>query len=462
MVEQFDAIVIGAGISGETCAHRLRIGGMHVALIERESIGGECAYWAAIPTAMLLGPANAGWRAQALAGIASPAIASPRSLTSSEILFSALDEDAQIEAIEQEGGAFIRGAASFIGRGEVAVGERTLQAPHIVIATGSDPSIPRIPGLQEIGFWTSRDATTAEAVPQHVIILGGEGQAVEIGQMFRLYGANVTIITHRDHLLADEDQAIGDLLAQRLRHQGIRVEMNRNVVRLGRNDDHACVATLDDTTEIHAQALVVATRRHPRTDGLHTERVGIQGDTTGIVVDETCRAADGIWAIGAVTSAGRLSHMAQYQARLAADDILGRPHPAQYLSVPRVYYTDPQIAATGMTTAQAHEKHPNEIVSVSIDLRERKSHPASAHRPESGKLTLIAETTRATLVGAWAAATEASDWIQPAAQAIRSEIPLSVLHDTFEQFPPSGEAYISATDQLIGMIAAHNALAVKR
>lgn len=154
--------------------------------------------------------------------------------------------------------------------------------------------------------------------------------------------------------------------------------------------------------------------------------------------------------------------MAQYQARLAADDILGRPHPAQYLSVPRVYYIDPQIAATGLTNAQAHEKYAKEIVSISVDLREKLTHPASAHRPESGKLTLIAEAKHSTLVGAWAAATEASEWIQPAILAIRSEIPLGVLRDTFEQFPPSGEAYISATDQLIEAIAAHNASAEKQ
>ena len=274
-IEHYDAIVIGAGISGETCAHRLRIGGMLVALVERDSIGGECAYWAAIPTALLLGPANARWRAQALSGIASPAIASPRSLTTSEILYSSLGEAAQIDAIEKESGAFIRGNASFIGRDQIAVNGRTLQAPRIVIATGSDPSIPQIPGLLDIGFWTAREATTAEAIPQSVIILGGEGQALEIGQMFRLYGANVSIITHRNHLLADEDPAIGELLAQRLTRQGIRVEMSHNVERFGREEDHACVATLDDTTEVHAQALVVATRRHPRTDGLNLERVGI-------------------------------------------------------------------------------------------------------------------------------------------------------------------------------------------
>ena len=459
MIEHFDAIVIGAGISGETCAHRLRLGGMHVALVEREHIGGECAYWASMSTSTLLGPANANWRAQALSGIASPAIASPRSLTSSEILLSSLDENTQIDAIVKEGGTFMHGEAHFIGHDQIEVDHRQLQAPHIVIASGSAPSTPQIPGLSEVGFWTTREATTATAIPQSIIILGGEAQAIEIGQMFRLYGAEVNLITRRNHLLADENPEIGKLLAQHLRRQGVRVVLGRTVLKVGRDDDHACVVTLDDGNEVHAQALVVAPRRHPRTQGLGLEMVGIEPGVSGIVVDGTCRAAEGVWAVGSVTGIAQLSHMAQYQARVAADDILGQPHPAQYHSVPRVLYCDPQIAVTGWTGRRADGKRSPEIVSVSVDLHEKKSHPTSARLAESGKLTLFADTTRGTLIGAWAAAIEASDWIQLAVLAIRSEIRLDVLRDTLEQFPPFGEIYLSAVDQLLIAIAHRRQLA---
>lgn len=460
MIEQFDAIVIGAGISGETCAHRLRMGGLRVALVESELIGGECAFWASIPTATLLGPANVRWRALALSGIASPAMASPRSLTASEILFSSLDEAAQIDAIEKEGGAFIRGEAHFIRRGQLEVDGRQLQAPKIVIATGSEPSIPEIPGLAGSGYWTNREATMAEAVPQSVVVLGGEAQAIELGQMFRLYGAEVSLITRRNHLLADEDAAIGKLLAQRLRRQGVRVVLGRRVMRIGSDEDHAFMVILDDNTEVHAQALVVATKRHPRTHALKLDAVGIQASASGIAVDEFCRATDGVWAIGAVTGSGQLSHMAQYQARIAADDILGQPHPASYLSVPRVFYTDPQIAATGWTKTHSRGKQPDDIVSVAVELSEKKTHPTSARRAESGRLTLFADATRGTLIGAWAFAAEASEWIQLAVLAIRSEIPLGVLRDTLEQFPPFGEVYLSAVDQLLVDIAKHRKPAV--
>lgn len=451
--ERYDAIVIGAGISGETCVHRLARGGMRVALVEAERIGGECAYWASIPTTSLLGPANARWRAEALAGMASPAIASPRSLTPSEILFSALDESAQVSAIEKEGGVFIRGKAQFVRPNQIEVhavrGVQRLQAPHIVVATGSVPAIPQIPGMTDIGYWTNREATTAAAIPQQLAILGGESQAIEIAQMFRLYGADVTLITRRERLLVDEDPEIGALLARRLERQGIRIVTGRHVIHVGRDADHPCVLALDDETEVHTQRLVVATKRRPRMHGLHLGKAGVRYRDSGITINETCRAADGVWAIGAVTGVGRLSHMAQYQARIAADDILGQSHAAHYASVPRILYTDPQVAVTGQTMAYMTQAEAARVVWVAVALNEKKMYPTTVRQPESGRLTLYADTDRGTLVGAWAIATEASEWIQLAMYAIRAEIPLNVLRDTLEQFPPFGEIYLSAIDQLV-------------
>lgn len=453
MTRHFDAIIIGAGISGETCAHRLREGGMRIALVEAEHIGGECAYWASIPTMSLLGPANARWRAGALAGIASPAIASPRSLTPSEILFSALDESAQISAIEKEGGTYIRGSARFAQHDQIEVdvdgAVEQLQAPHIVVATGSVPAIPHIPGLSDIGYWTTREATTAAAIPQQLTILGGEGQAIEIAQMFRLYGADVTLVTRRQHLLVAEDPAVGKLLARGLHRQGIRVVTGHRVLHVGRDADHPCVLRLDDDTEIHTQRLVVATSRRPRIHGLRHAKAGVRYRDAGITINETCQAAEGIWAIGAVTGIGQLSHMAQYQARLAADDILGWPHAAHYTSVPRILYTDPQVAVTGRTTAQMTGEEAAHVTSVTVELNEKKVYPTTTQQPESGRLTLYADIDRGTLVGAWAIATEASEWIQLAAYAIRSGISLDVLQDMLEQFPPFGEIYLSAIDQLV-------------
>jgi dihydrolipoamide dehydrogenase len=211
----------------------------------------------------------------------------------------------------------------------------------------------------------------------------------------------------------------------------------------------------DDDTEINTQRLVVATRRHPRIQGLHLANAGVRYRDSGIIIDETCRAAEGVWAIGAVTGIGQLSHIAQYQARIAADDVLGQPHMAHYDSVPRILYTDPQIAVTGRTTAQMVEEEAARVVSVAVELNEKKTHLPTVRQPENGRLTLYANVDRGTLVGAWAIATEASEWIQLAVYAIRSETSLDVLRDTLEQFPPFGEIYLSAIDQLLTACATH-------
>jgi dihydrolipoamide dehydrogenase len=205
---------------------------------------------------------------------------------------------------------------------------------------------------------------------------------------------------------------------------------------------------LDDDSQVRGQALVVATGRRPRTAGLGLDRAGVQVGSQGIVINETCRASEGIWAVGDVTGIMPLSHMAQYQARLAADDMLGHPHPAHYHSVPRVLFTDPQVAATGWTKSQSDINQSADIRSVSVELKERASHLTSARKDIGGKLTLSADTTRGVLVSAWAVAAEASEWIQLAMLAIRAEIPLGILRDVLEQYPTFGEVYLSALDQL--------------
>jgi dihydrolipoamide dehydrogenase len=453
MSQRFDAIVIGAGISGETCAHRLSHAGMRVALIERDRIGGETAYWASIPSAPLFGPANPRWRAQQAAGIASPAIGWPRSLLSREAVLRYVQEAAQIDALAREGGAFFSAEARLAGPGRVEVGAQQLEAAHIVIATGSAPRIPAIPGLATVGFWTNREATLSLSVPPTVVMLGGEAQAIELGQMFRLSGADVTLITQHAGLVRHEDPEIGQLLVQHLQQHGIRVLLGRAVVRAERADDEGCALTLDDGSLARGHQVVVASGRIPRTDGLGLEQAGVQlGPRGGVLVDECCRAAAGVWAVGDVTGVVPLSHVAQYQARVAADAILGRVNPADYVAVPRVYFTDPQVAATGLTRAQIRQQGLNALA-VTMDLaepRERRGHSPAAHQLTGERLTLHADRMRGILVGAWAVAPEAGEWIQFAALAIRAAIPLAVARDMLEQFPAFGDVYLSAIDRLTG------------
>lgn len=465
-IQRYDAIIIGSGIGGGTCAHRLRGGGMRVALIERERIGGETARWASIPSATLLGPANLLWRMREAAGAISPSLTGASDEVENEALkgepLEQLTDEAQAEHLRHEGMDVYRGAATITGHGRVEVGGQTLKSERIVIATGSEPYIPAIEGLANSGYWTAREAVTFSSLPQHVVILTGMGtHAIELAQMFRMYSSEVTMVAATERLIPQEDPEVGDLMAERLHQSAVRVLLGRSARKVEPGPEETRVVTLDDGRVVRGEALVVAMGRTPRVAGLGLERMGIKMSGQGIQVDPYCRAAAGIWAIGDVTGSGSYVHMAQYQARVAADDILGHPHPASYLSVPRITFTDPLVAATGLTQAQAREQG-IDVNSVTVDLSHVTIHPdlptthtqsglpIAEHRAAGGKLTLHADRGRGTLIGAWAMAPNAGDWIQHAVFAIRAETPLAVLHDMFEQFPTFSEVYLGAVEQLMG------------
>jgi len=448
MSEQFDAVVIGAGIAGETCIRRLHSAGLRVALVERDRIGGECAFWARIPSKTLFGPANESWRAQQIAGIHSPAVGGPRDLIHGDSLNSTSDDRVEAEALQRTGISLIRGDTRVLKPGQIRVADRLLRTPHLIIATGSAPHPPAIDGLAKVAYWTNREALRYQAIPQHVVVLGGEAQAIELAQMFRVYGAEVTLITEASRLIVHEDADIGNHMARHLHESGIRVVLGQTIRQIVQNGDEDYITTLQNGSALHSQALVVAGSRVARTDVLAGGLTGVRTSDRGIQVDEYCRAAEGIWAIGDVTGVSPLSHLAQYQAHLAADDILGQTHPARYLSVPRLYFTEPQVAATGLTLAEVNEQQ-LEVSSVSVELKAAISHPhAQSTAEEHGKLTLYADRQRGILVGAWAIAPDAGQWIQLAVLAIGAVVPLAILHDTLEQFPGFSEPYRSAIDQL--------------
>lgn len=453
--ETYDAVVIGAGIGGATCAQRLCAGGLRVALVERDRLGGETAYWAAIPSRTLLGPANPLWRMQVAAGIASPSVAGPGSGASANHLphLDLLDDAAQVERLEQQGIRFLRGAATLTGPGRIQVGAHTLATRHCVIATGRQPNVPTIDGLAQAGYWTPRDAATSAALPTSVVMLGARGSLmIELAQRFRLYGANVTLVVSADRLVPQEDAAVGALLMEYLTRSGVRVALGRTAVRVERDAQGLRTVTLDDGTQVQSEGVLVEPERAPRLEGLGLERAGVQTTRRGIQTDAYCRAADGIWAVGDVTGVASSLHMTQYQARLAADDILGHPHPAHYESVPRITFAQPQIAATGLTLDQAQARGV-EVVSYTAELITAASTGIARQQkrtlPElNGRLTLHADRARGVLIGAWAVDANAGEWIQLAALAIRAGVPLSVLHDTLEQFPTFSEVYLAALDQL--------------
>ncbi|QBD78501.1 NAD(P)/FAD-dependent oxidoreductase [Ktedonosporobacter rubrisoli] len=446
-VEQFDAVIVGAGPGGEVAAIRLRGQGLRVALIERELIGGECGYWACVPSKTLLRVTTAVSEVRHIAGLKPPPIDWGAVSGYRDYMVRDFDDRQQVQEYEQKGITFIRGEAHLKGPGRLEVAKRIVETPHIIIATGSQPRIPAIEGLEQAGYWTNRQATAFTQVPESVVILGGSAQSVELGQMFRRFGAAVTLIERGSYLLRREEPELGTLLADYLREDGVVVELKKEAVRVEVEADGTRVVHLNDGTQARGRHIIVATGRAPRTYFLGLEEAGVEVTEHGIRVDEYCRAAPGIWAVGDVTGIAKFTHVAQYQARVAADDILGKPHPAKYNAVPRVVFSDPEIGAVGLTAEQARTQG-LEVVTAAVDFARTLARPSTYGKNINGRLGLIADKKRGVLVGAWGIGPEAGEWIHLPVQAIHAATPVSTLRDMIVQFPTFSESFFYALQQL--------------
>jgi dihydrolipoamide dehydrogenase len=446
MASQYDAIVMGAGPAGEVAASRLVAQGLRVALLERELVGGECAYWACIPSKTLLRPAEVTSEAERVAGVERPGRDWSEVAAYRDFMIRKLDDTKQIEDYREEGVDVYKGTAKIDGPGRVQVDGRALSTERIIVATGSDPAIPPIEGLEQAGYWTNRQATTLSELPESVIVLGGGPVGVELGQFFARFGARVTLVQAEEQLIAREEPAVGGLIEAALRADGIDVRVSGKAESVSR-DAGGYRLRLSGGEEIRAEELLIATGRRARVDGIGLETVGIEPSKRGIEIDERCRAADGVWAIGDVTGVMPFTHVGMYQGRIVAEDIAGHHAHASYDAIPRVVFSDPEIAAVGMTTAQARERG-IELAAARVELREVISRPWTYEQHPRGELGLLVDSKRQVLVGVWAVAPLASEWIHQAALAIKTEVPLSVLRDTVAQFPTFSEAYLKALEAL--------------
>ena len=446
MSARYDAVVLGAGPAGEVAVSRLNGQGLKVALVERELVGGECGYWACIPSKTLLRPPEARSEAERSAGVAAPELSWPEVAAYRDTMVRHLDDSAQVSGYREEGVDVFRGEGRIAGPGRVEVDGQVLQTDRVIVATGSDASIPPIDGLEQAGYWTNREATTLAEIPESIVILGGGPVGVELGQLMRRFGARVTIVEHGERLLSREGPAVGELIAQSLRDEGLEIRLGAKATAVERRDGERMVR-LDDGDQVSGRELLVATGRAPRVHGIGLESIGIDPDPGGLEVDERCRAAEGVWAIGDVTGVMALTHVGMYQGRITAQDIAGGQPRADYAAIPRVVFSDPEVAAVGLTEQQAREDG-IEVATARVALAEAIARPSTYEENPRGDLGLIADNQRQVLIGAWAVAPMASEWIHYAALAIKTQTPLAVLRDTVAQFPTFTEAYLNGLEHL--------------